>query len=122
VRIVVAANDKDVIRAFPRRPLVIATEYPCIASRWAMGENLAHIILQTYGSTEGYVPGSADLAIDCIDTGDTMRANGLVEIAEITRSSTHLIVNRLALAQNRLTPLIDALINGVNNAKWAGDA
>jgi hypothetical protein len=31
-------------------------------------------------------------------------------------------VNRLALAQNRLTPLIDALINGVNNAKWAGDA
>jgi ATP phosphoribosyltransferase len=32
-----------------------------------------------------------------VQTGETLRANGLVEVAEITRSTARLIVNRAAM-------------------------
>lgn len=93
VQIVAGAARADILTNPPKRPLVIASEYPRLASEWAHAKGLAHIVLQTYGSTEGYVPDLADVAVDCLATGETMQANGLVVVDRIRDSSTHLIVN-----------------------------
>jgi ATP phosphoribosyltransferase len=85
----------------PKRPLVIATEYVNIASRWAMDRGFAHIVVQTYGSTEGYAPSDADIVFDCVETGRTLEANGLVVVDEITPSTTHFVVNQDLYVQNQ---------------------
>jgi len=61
----------------PGRPLVIATEYPRIASAWAYARALPHVCVQTHGTTEAWVPLSADVAVDLVATGATLAANGL---------------------------------------------
>jgi ATP phosphoribosyltransferase len=111
VRIVVAVPQDRVglLDAPPRRPVVIATEYERIADRWALARNLAHIVIQTYGSTEAYAPEDADIVIDCVETGTTMAANGLVIIEELFRSTTHLVANRAALEDDSTRPSIEAL-------------
>ena len=91
VMMAVPKRMRDLLQAPPARPLVIATEYPEIASRWATSKNLAHIVHNTYGSTEGYADRIADIVIDCVETGDTMSDNGLVCIESLFTSTTRLI-------------------------------
>lgn len=68
-------------------PLMIATEYPNLASRWASQKGLSHIIVRTHGSTEAFVPVFCDIAIDVVETGETAAVNGLkvVETLAISR-------------------------------------
>jgi ATP phosphoribosyltransferase len=40
---------------------------------------------------------SAERIVDLVQSGETLRANGLVEVAEIARSTARLIVNRAAM-------------------------
>ncbi|HEY3188214.1 MAG TPA: ATP phosphoribosyltransferase, partial [Solirubrobacteraceae bacterium] len=51
--------------------------------------------------------GLADRIVDLVQTGETLRANGLVEVAEIARSTARLIVNRASLKTQH------ALVNGL---------
>lgn len=96
VRLIVAmpsSYPKDFIQKPPKRPLIIATEYPHIANAWAIKKGLAHIVLQTWGSTEGYAPEEADIIIDCCETGQTLAVNGLKEIETLLHSSTCIFSN-----------------------------
>ncbi|MBI4433967.1 ATP phosphoribosyltransferase [Candidatus Uhrbacteria bacterium] len=95
--VVAGAQGSDLLAYPPSRPLVIATEYEGIASRWAFDRGLAHIILSTRGATEAYAPGIADLVLDCVETGATIAANGLMIIERLLASSTLLVTNRAAL-------------------------
>ena len=99
VEIVVAVpeNNKDIVENPPTRPLLIATEYEHMADRWALTKNLAHITIQTYGSTEGYAPEDADIVFDCRETGTTLRANNLIVIEKLMDSSTWLVANKFSL-------------------------
>lgn len=98
--VAVAPKDKDILTVPPKRPVVIATEYVHLADEWAMRRNLAHVTIQTWGSTEGYAPELADIVFDCRETGKTIAANSLVVIDEIMKSSTVLAVNEQALAKD----------------------
>ncbi|MEM6366436.1 MAG: ATP phosphoribosyltransferase, partial [Planctomycetota bacterium] len=51
----------------------------------------------TYGATEVFPPEDADLIIDNTATGSTLRANGLLVIDEIMRSSTRLYASHAAM-------------------------
>lgn len=91
VKLVVAqSQNSDVLNEVKDRPIVIATEYENIARKWASQKGISHIVIQTYGSTEGYVPDDADLVLDNVDTGDTMKANRLEIIEELFTSTTYL--------------------------------
>lgn len=116
VRLVVAVHkqQKDILLHPPKRPLLIATEYENIAHDWAMKHNLAHIIIQTWGSTEAFTPDDADIVFDNIDTGRTMEANNLVVIDEIMHSSTYLVVNAEAYGRKDLRNKVDQLIGAMN--------
>ena len=99
VLIVVAVpqDRADILENPPRRPLLIATEYERLADAWALKHGLAHITIQTHGSTEAYVPEDADIIVECVETGRTLEANGLVAVEELFPSTTHLVANRTAL-------------------------
>ena len=92
VDIVVAAAEPGLLEDPPPRPLVIATEYKRLAHAWAFERNIAHVIQETSGSTEGYVPDFADLCIDCVETGATLRENGLFVLETLFRSTAQLAV------------------------------
>jgi len=91
VRLIAAAQNPDILQNPPTRPLVVATEYGYLADRWLSEQGLSHIILDSRGSTEAFCPSFADLIIDVVETGATLKANGLVEIHEFLHSSTVLI-------------------------------
>jgi ATP phosphoribosyltransferase len=114
VRIIVAtpAAKGDLLAAPPPRPLVVATEYPHLAERWMMARGLAHVVLRTHGSTEAYLPDVADVIVDCVETGATLAANGLIVVEELFESTTWLVANRDVLARptRRLSELLAALL------------
>lgn len=83
----------------PRRPLVVATEYPSLAEAWMMARGLAHVVLRSHGTTEAYLPDIADVIVDCVETGATLAENGLVPVEELFGSSTWLVAHRDVVAR-----------------------
>ena len=88
---------------FPEgRAVRVATKYVRLTRDYFDQRGIAADIVPLAGSVE-IAPRMklADLVTDLVDTGETMRANGLVEIDKIRDVSPHLIVSRAALARRR---------------------
>jgi ATP phosphoribosyltransferase len=64
--------------------------------------------------------GLADAIVDLVSSGNTLRANNLVEVEEIMQISSRLVVNQAALKLKRaaLRPILDAF----EHASKAGSA
>ena len=93
----------------------VASKYPNVTAEYlaAMGSNAE--VVRLAGNVElACLSGLADAVVDVVETGATLRANGLEEVDVITRSSVRLVVNRAALKlkDERLRPLIAALRAG----------
>jgi len=75
----------------------IATKYPRLAQEFFRKRGVNAEVIGLSGSVElGPVLGLADLIVDIVETGSTLRANGLVEIRTILDVQAVLIVNRAA--------------------------
>ncbi len=80
------------------RRLRVATKYPEMAKRHFSARGQQVEIIKLYGSMElAPLVGLADLIVDLVATGNTLRANGLVEIETIVESSARLVVNKAAM-------------------------
>ena len=78
--------------------LRVATKYPRLAERHFSQQGIQVEIVQLAGSVElAPAMGLAECVVDLVDTGRTLRENGLVEVEEILHSSARLIVNRASL-------------------------
>lgn len=92
--------------------LRVATKYPRCAQKYFSSRGLSVEIIEVYGSVE-LAPsvGLADLIVDVVDTGRTLRENGLVELDEIFKSQATLIVNRAShtLKVDEVRTLIDKI-------------
>lgn len=77
VRLVVALRDNmnDLLKQ--KRPLIIATEYEVVATNYFTKLGVPHYVINTTGSTEGYIDVGADVIIDVVETGNTLVENGL---------------------------------------------
>lgn len=76
----------------------IATKYPGIASRFFFGRGTQAQIIELSGAIEiAPLVGLADAILDIVETGETLRKNGLVEKLSILDITARLIVNRAAL-------------------------
>ncbi|MEK6806346.1 MAG: ATP phosphoribosyltransferase [Pseudomonadota bacterium] len=76
----------------------VATKYPEITRRYFAARNQQVEIIKLYGSMElAPLVGLADYIVDLINTGSTLRANGLVEIEKIADISARLVVNKAAM-------------------------
>ena len=89
----------------------VATKYTEIA-RQHFAEKGVHVdLIKLYGSMElAPLTGLADAIVDMVSTGNTLRANNLVEVEHIMDISSRLVVNQAALKLKRepLRRLIDA--------------
>jgi ATP phosphoribosyltransferase len=95
--------------------LRVATKYPRVTKQYFSARGLSAEIIEVYGSVElAPMVGLADLIVDVVDTGHTLRENGLVELDEIFKSQAALIVNRAAhtLRVSEIRSLIEK-INGL---------
>jgi ATP phosphoribosyltransferase len=97
----------------------VATKYTAAARRHyaCRGEQVE--LIKLYGSMElAPLVGLADYIVDLVDTGSTLRANGLVEIETLAEVSSRLVVNRAALKLRtaELRPLLGELAAAVGEA------
>ena len=83
----------------PARQLVVASEYERLAQGWIESRRLDAACVRSYGATEVFPPEDADVIVDCAATGATLRANGLVIVDTLMRSSTRLYASPLAWSQ-----------------------
>jgi ATP phosphoribosyltransferase len=90
----------------------VATKYVSIAAHHFARKGVPAEIIPLHGSIE-VAPslGLADLIVDITETGETLKANGLVIEEEVLAVSARLVVNRVALKLHaeRLRRLITAL-------------
>ena len=76
----------------------VATKYPRLAEAYFSERGIQVEIVRLDGSIElAPLVGLAERIVDLVQTGETLRANGLVEVAEIARSTARLIVNRASM-------------------------
>ena len=90
----------------------VATKYPRLAEQYFTERGVQVELVRLDGSVElAPLVGLAERIVDLVQSGETLRANGLVEVAEITRSTARLIVNRASMktAHGAVTGLIDEL-------------
>jgi ATP phosphoribosyltransferase len=82
----------------PRSRLKVATKYPAITRNFFLQQGRQVELIKLYGSMElAPIVGLADLIVDLVDTGNTLRANGLIPLHHIMDISSRLIVNRASL-------------------------
>jgi len=88
----------------------IATKFVNVARRYFESRGEQVEVIKLYGSMElGPIVGLADLIVDVVDTGNTLKANGLEPVDHIADISSRLIVNRAAMKMKhaRIQQLID---------------
>ena len=96
--------------------LRVATKYPHIAREFFAGKGVHVDLIKLYGSMElAPLTGLADAIVDLVSTGNTLKANQLVEVERIMDISSHLVVNQAAfkLKQGRLKRIIEAFARAV---------
>lgn len=77
------------------RPLRVATKYPRIATKYYgdLGRDID--LIELHGSIElAPLLGLSDVIVDIVETGTTLRENGLEVVAEVLPVSARLIANR----------------------------
>ena len=102
-------------RPKPRTRLRVATKYPRITRRFFHDQGLQVELIKLYGSMElAPMVGLADVIVDLVDTGNTLKANGLVPLEHIMDISSRLIINRATLKMKNRA--VEALVSRIEKA------
>jgi ATP phosphoribosyltransferase len=97
----------------------VATKYPRLTEQYFSQRGIQVEIVRLDGSIElAPLIGLADRIVDLVQSGETLRANGLVEVAEITRSTARLIVNRASMKTEHAA--VQRLVAGLRDRQPAG--
>ncbi len=99
------------------RPRVV-TKYTNITRNYFADRGQQVEIIKLYGSMElGPVLGLSDWIVDLVDTGNTLKANGLVTLDHIADISSRLVVNKAAMKMKNalIKPIINQLSDIVEN-------
>lgn len=76
----------------------VATKYPRIAKEYFEGQNRSVEIIKLNGSVElGPIVGLSDVIVDIVESGATLRENGLIVLEEIMPLSARVIVNTASM-------------------------
>ncbi len=101
--------------------LRIATKYPHLTRKFFSERGWSAEIISLNGSVEiAPALGLSELLVDLVDTGRTLRENGLVEFEEILRSQAAFIVNRAShtLRAEEITGLLRAIQEHYRIGEW----
>ena len=96
--------------------LKVATKYVSIARDFFATKGVHVDLIKLYGSMElAPLTGLADAIVDLVSTGNTLKANHLVEVEHIMEISSRLVVNQAAmkLKQEPIRRIIDAFASAI---------
>ncbi len=96
--------------------LKVATKFVSIARDFFATKGVHVDLIKLYGSMElAPLTGLADAIVDLVSSGNTLKANQLVEVERIMDISSHLVVNQVALKlkQAPLRDIIDAFASAI---------
>ncbi|MCW8920054.1 MAG: ATP phosphoribosyltransferase [Sedimenticola sp.] len=99
--------------------LRIATKYVESARRFFAARGQQVEIIKLYGSMElAPLVGLSDLIVDLVESGNTLKANGLVPLEHIADISSRMVVNKAAWKMKHATvmQLLDALQEAIGKA------
>lgn len=97
VKIVAAIPEALTKIDLTQKKIIVASEYEQIATRYLNQKNYTYILLRTFGATEVFPPEDADMIIDNVSTGRTLKENNLTVVDVILESSTRFYANNAAL-------------------------
>ncbi|HHJ19358.1 MAG TPA: ATP phosphoribosyltransferase [Gammaproteobacteria bacterium] len=99
------------------RRLRVATKFVNATRRYFAAKGQQVDIIKLYGSMElAPLVGLADCIVDIVDTGGTLKANGLAPLEHMADISSRLIVNKAAMKMKhgRVKSLMDDFLAAVN--------
>lgn len=102
------------------RRLRVATKFVNLTRQYFAEKGEQVEIIKLYGSMElGPIVGLADLIVDLVDTGNTLKANGLAPLEHIADISSRLIVNKASMKMKHeaVSNLIEQLRAAVENRR-----
>lgn len=104
----------------PQGRLRVATKFVNLARRYYSEQGRQADIIKLYGAMElAPILGLADEIVDIVDTGNTLKANGLEARDLISHISTRLVANRASMKMKhaQLQPIIDKMAEAVEKRK-----
>ncbi|MBE0505345.1 MAG: ATP phosphoribosyltransferase [Marinospirillum sp.] len=90
----------------------VATKFINLAKRWYAEQGIQVDLIKLYGGMElAPIMGLADEIVDIVDTGNTLRANGLEPREFIADISSRLVVNQASMKMKyqQIQPLLERL-------------
>ena len=109
-------EDKDFYAGYSQK--VIATKYPNVAKRYFTEKGVDVEVVKIDGSVElAPILGLSDAIVDIVETGSTLKENGLVIYEEIARVSARVIVNKasIKLKKNEVDEFVGRISRAINN-------
>lgn len=100
----------------PQGRLKVATKFVESTKRFYAEQGQQVEIIKLYGSMElAPLVGMADRIVDVVDTGNTLRANGLIPMEHIADISSRLVVNKASMKTKhaRIQQFIEQIRNAV---------
>ena len=107
-------------RPLPEGQLKVATKFVNCTRDFFAKQGRQIEIIKLYGSMElAPIVGLADIIVDVVDTGNTLKANGLVPLEHMADISSRIVVNSASMKtkHEKLHTLLDQLTQAVE-AKW----
>ncbi|HCF70245.1 MAG TPA: ATP phosphoribosyltransferase, partial [Syntrophomonas sp.] len=90
----------------------VATKFPVVAERYFRSQGLQVDVITLHGNIElAPLMGLADMIVDIVSTGRTLKENNLVELVKIMDSTTRLISNRVSYRTKyeQIQPLVEKM-------------
>jgi len=98
--------------------LRVATKFVNVTKEYFASIGQQVEVIKLYGSMElGPIVGLSDLIVDVVDTGNTLKANGLKPMDKIADISSRLIVNKasMKMKHDRLQQIIEQMRDAVES-------
>ena len=98
----------------------VATKYPNVARSYYDAKGQTIEIIELHGSVElGPVIGLSDVILDIVESGSTLKANGLTVLEEVCECSARLVVNRVSMKtkRDRIREIVDGMGALINQMK-----
>ena len=102
----------------------VATKYPNVARSYYDAKGQTIEIIELHGSVElGPVIGLSDVILDIVESGSTLKANGLTVLETVCECSARLVVNRVSMKtkQVRIQEIIAGMSALIEQMKSEGN-
>jgi len=97
VKVVAAMPKETDANKIKSQNIRVASEYENITRKFLEKKGINYVFIKSYGASEVFVPEDADMIVDNMSSGQTLRENNLEIFSEILSSSTRLIANKQSL-------------------------